>query len=183
MTISVAERGEKHCQYRAGLPIGRPARIAKGRRKGLVMKRRDFLAVIAAGTPVLAGIPVAVAALPEVQVWKSPSCGCCGAWADHMRAAGFTVAVTDTDTMEEVKARLGVTPALASCHTGQVAGYVLEGHVPADAVKRLLKERPQATGLAVPGMPHGSPGMETGMVESYDVVLFAPGRTSVFERR
>lgn len=147
------------------------------------MKRRDFLTVIAAAAPVLAGIPAIAATLPPVHVWKSSSCGCCGAWVDHMRAAGFPVTVTDTDEMDVVKARLGVTPALSSCHTGQVAGYVLEGHVPADAVKRLLKERPQATGLTVPGMPHGSPGMETGVVEPYDVVLFAPGGTSVFERR
>lgn len=106
------------------------------------MKRRDFL-VFLAGLH-LTGLPAATAAQPRMKVWKSPTCGCCGAWVDHMRTAGFAVDVTVTDTMDAVKSRLGVTPSLASCHTGEVEGYVLEGHVPADAIKRLLKERPQA---------------------------------------
>lgn len=145
------------------------------------MKRRDFL-VFLAGLH-LTGLPAATAAQPRMKVWKSPTCGCCGAWVDHMRAAGFAVDVTVTDAMDAVKSSLGVTPSLASCHTGEVEGYVLEGHVPADAIKRLLKERPQAIGLAVPGMPQGAPGMETGTVEPYDILLFAPGRTILFERR
>lgn len=145
------------------------------------MKRRNFLGFLTGLH--LAGLPVAAAAQPRMKVWKSPTCGCCGAWVDHMRAAGFAVEVTETDAMDTVKSRLGITLALASCHTGEVEGYVLEGHVPADAVKRLLKERPPATGLAVPGMPQGAPGMETGTIEPYEILLFAPGRTALFERR
>ena len=101
-----------------------------------------------------------------------------------MRAAGFPVTVHDVDDVEPVKTRLGVPARLQSCHTALVGGYALEGHVPADSVLRLLRERPAAVGLAVPGMPQGSPGMETGVKEPYDVVLFGgAGGDSVFERR
>lgn len=121
--------------------------------------------------------------LPRILVTKDPSCGCCAAWVDHMRAAGFPADVTEAP-VNPLKARLGVPRALASCHTAQVDGYVIEGHVPADAIKRLLAEKPQATGLAVPGMPVGSPGMETpGMPpDTYDVVLFDPSGTQTFAR-
>ena len=125
-----------------------------------------------------------VAAKPEVTVWKSPTCGCCGGWVDHMRAAGFPVTVHDVDDVGPMKLRLGVPARLQSCHTALVDGYALEGHVPADSVQRLLRERPAAVGLAVPGMPQGSPGMETGVKDPYDVVLFsAAGGDSVYERR
>jgi hypothetical protein len=100
-----------------------------------------------------------------------------------MREAGFEVRVTEMEDLEPLKTRLGVTPELASCHTGVIGGYVLEGHVPAADVARLLKEKPEATGLAVPGMPIGSPGMEMdGQTEPYDVVLFARGGNTVFAR-
>ena len=128
------------------------------------------------------------ATLPEneiVRVAKSPTCGCCGAWVDHMRQAGFQVEVQDLeyDTLQRLKTHLGISPRHASCHTAQVAGYVIEGHVPATDVARLLKERPSAIGLAVPGMPIGSPGMEMGdQRERYDVVLLKPqGRNEVFQ--
>jgi len=151
------------------------------------MNRRTFLAATA-GTASLAALglltlPRGAVAAPPVTVWKSPSCGCCGAWVEHMQAAGFPVTVVETEVMNPVKARLGVPMELASCHTAQVDGYTLEGHVPADAVKRLLAERPQGRGLAVPGMPQGSPGMETGVVEPYDIVLFGDGPARLFERR
>ena len=121
--------------------------------------------------------------LPTVTVYKSPSCGCCAAWADHLRENGFPVETVETADVQAVKAEYGVPPALQSCHTAVVDGYVVEGHVPAADVKRLLAERPEAGGLAVPGMPVGSPGMEQGdTVEPYDVLLIDDGQTSVFAR-
>ena len=132
--------------------------------------------------------PEPVASAPpgpgDVVVYKSPTCGCCDGWIDHMRAAGFRVIARDTSDVGAVKRRLGVLPTLGSCHTAIVAGYVVEGHVPADAVERLLEERPKIVGIAVPGMPAGSPGMEDARPHvSYEVIAFdAAGRTSVFAR-
>ncbi len=97
---------------------------------------------------------------PVVLVHKSPTCGCCGKWVEHLRAAGFEVDVRDTADMRAVKERVGIPPAKGSCHTAEVGGYFIEGHVPAEDVRRLLAERPKARGLTVPGMPIGSPGME-----------------------
>lgn len=126
----------------------------------------------------------ALGAAPSMEVWTSPGCGCCGAWVEHLRAAGVEAAVTEIADLAPLKARLGVPPALRSCHTGVVEGYAVEGHVPAADVLRLLRERPRATGLAVPGMPVGSPGMEAGEArEPFDVLLFAPGGVEVFARR
>ncbi|MGY0611774.1 DUF411 domain-containing protein [Luteimonas sp. A501] len=106
-------------------------------------------------------------------VHKNPTCGCCVAWIEHMRGAGFAVEVHDHDDMGPVKDRVGVPYAKGSCHTAEIEGYFVEGHVPADDVKRLLAERPDARGLAVPGMPAGSPGMELpdGTVHPYAVEL------------
>lgn len=98
--------------------------------------------------------------LPPVLVHKSPTCGCCLSWVEHMRKAGFTVEVRNSDDLDPVKERLGVPDPQRSCHTAEVGGYFVEGHVPADDVKRLLAEKPAARGIAVPGMPIGSPGME-----------------------
>lgn len=122
--------------------------------------------------------------LPLVTVTKDPSCGCCGDWVAHVRAAGFPVRVEESDDVFSLKHRLGVTDDLASCHTAEVDGYVVEGHVPASAVKRLLAERPAAIGLAVPGMPAGSPGMDYPGVppEPYDVILFGPAGQRSFGR-
>lgn len=112
--------------------------------------------------------------LPVMTVYKSPSCGCCAKWVDHMREAGFEVVAQDQQNMGVIKERLGIQPPLGSCHTAEIDGYVIEGHVPASEVRRLLKERPEAAGLAVPGMPVGSPGMEQGDREDrYEVLLFA----------
>ena len=125
------------------------------------------------------------ASLPPVTVYKSRSCGCCGKWVDHMRKSGFTVEVQDVDNVHPIKMRVGVPIAKGSCHTAEVAGYFLEGHVPASDVKRLLSEKPAAKGLAVPGMPLGSPGMEAadGRTQPYDVELVAnDGSTSRFSR-
>jgi hypothetical protein len=120
--------------------------------------------------------------LPVVRVYKSATCGCCGDWVDHLKASGFRVEATDVDHMGEVKQSLGVTRELASCHTAQVEGYVVEGHVPAREIKRLLRERPPVVGLAVPAMPIGSPGMEGADPERYSVLAFdGAGKTEVFE--
>lgn len=124
-------------------------------------------------------------ALPHVLVHKSPTCGCCNAWIEHMRKAGFTVEARNRSDMGALKERIGVPPAKASCHTAEVAGYFVEGHVPAADVKRLLAERPDARGLTAAGMPAGSPGMEMpdGRVPPYAVELVAnDGGTSVFSR-
>jgi hypothetical protein len=134
---------------------------------------------------VLAGVTRARAAdLPRMVVTKDPSCGCCRAWAEHVRGAGFPVEIVESAEVGRLKARLGVPQDLAGCHTAEVGGYVVEGHVPAAAIRRLLAERPAATGLAVPGMPVGSPGMEMpGMAaDVYDVVLFGPKGEAVFAR-
>ncbi|WP_457797711.1 DUF411 domain-containing protein [Methylocystis sp. S23] len=105
-------------------------------------------------------------------VHKSPTCGCCGGWAARMRAEGYAVEEIKEADMEAVKARLGVPERMASCHTAEIDGYVIEGHVPPQAVAQLLKERPKAAGVAAPGMPMGSPGMEMGEPEIYALYLF-----------
>jgi len=122
---------------------------------------------------------------PEtVTVYKSPSCGCCTKWIDHLRAAGFTVVVHDTDNLDEVMTDFAVPRQLASCHTAKVGKYVVEGHVPADLIAKVLREHPAIAGLAVPGMVTGSPGMEGGVAQHYDVVAWAAaGQTSVYARR
>lgn len=112
------------------------------------------------------------AASNEVHVYKSPTCGCCGKWVQHLRANGFTVRTTDVPNVDPIKRSNGVPGKLASCHTALVAGYVVEGHVPAEDLKRLLAERPKVAGLAVPGMPIGSPGMEGPNPERYRVMSF-----------
>ncbi len=123
--------------------------------------------------------------LPMMIVNKSPSCGCCGSWVEHMERAGFKVQTNDTDDMGPIKERVGVPYGKGSCHTAEVGGYFIEGHVPAEDIKRLLAERPDAKGLVVPGMPAGSPGMELpdGRVQPYVVELVAnDGTTSEFAR-
>lgn len=143
------------------------------------------LAACGQSTTVVATQTATDAALPLVLVHKSPACGCCEAWIDHMKEAGFPVEVRDVDNLDAIKGRVGVPYAKGSCHTAEVAGYFVEGHVPAADVKRLLAERPVAKGLTVPGMPAGSPGMEVpdGTVQPYDVELVAEdGTTSVFSR-
>ena len=158
------------------------------------MDRRSFLSrTLIAGVAVT--LPTALRAqgaargatsLPSVTVYKSATCGCCRAWVDHLRGAGFPVRTVDTEDLDRVKGELGVPLALQSCHTAVVGAYLVEGHVPAADVKTLLTRKPAVRGLAVPGMPVGSPGMEQGDPRDYnryDVVAFTvQGRTSVFAR-
>ena len=124
----------------------------------------------------------AFAETPAILVHKDPDCSCCSGWVRHLQAAGFVVTVDRTKDLRSARERLGVPADLAACHTAEVGGYVLEGHVPAVAVRRLLEKRPAATGLAVPGMPIGSPGMEGGEAQPYDVVLFGGSGRQTFMR-
>lgn len=150
-----------------------------------VISRRAFLAA-AGAIPVVLSSPLAALAgnLPLVTVTRDPTCGCCIAWAKHVEAAGFPVRIVETHELGRLKHRLGVPRPLHSCHTAEVDGYVIEGHVPAAALQRLLADRPSATGLAVPGMPVGSPGMEIAGAtpDVYDVFLFGPDTREVFAR-
>ncbi|MEL6951297.1 MAG: DUF411 domain-containing protein [Pseudomonadota bacterium] len=144
------------------------------------MLRQKILAICA----VLALVPAAqaehaderhdtLAESETITVYKSPTCGCCKNWIKHLEAAGFEVEAIDSDDMNAVKQEFGVPRNMTSCHTARVAGYTIEGHVPADDILRLLGKRPEADGLAVPGMPVGSPGMEVGdRVDPYKVMLF-----------
>lgn len=144
--------------------------------------RRSFSALLGfASTIVLTG-PTRAQVRPAVILHKEPACGCCTGWAHHLDRAGFTVTAIDAADMVAVKARLGVPHDLQSCHTAEIGRYVIEGHIPANAIERLLVEAPDARGLAVPGMPVGSPGMEGGAAEVYDVVLFGPKGHRVFGR-
>lgn len=128
----------------------------------------------------------AQSAKPQMTVYKSATCGCCSNWVEHMRANGFEVKAVDVDDIDKVKRERGVPADTASCHTGIVNGYVVEGHVPADAVLRMLKEKPAIAGIAVPGMPMGAPGMEVpgGKKEAFNIVSFdKAGKTAVYQKR
>ena len=147
------------------------------------LTRRAALGLLAA----LPATAAAAQARPDrtLVAHKTPTCGCCGGWVAHMRQAGFTVTVVEHDDLAPVRRRLGVPDALASCHTGEIAGYAIEGHVPAADVVRLLAQRPNAAGLSVPGMPLGSPGMEVPgrPAQPYETLLIGrDGRARVFAR-
>jgi len=150
------------------------------------LSRRAILAgALAAATALGAAyafFPVSAGA-QEMKVYKSPWCGCCGSWVGHMRGAGFDVTVVEVEDLAPIKSEYGVPEELQSCHTALVDGYVIEGHVPAADVRRLLSERPDGVGLSVPGMPVGSPGMEQGgRRDPYSVILFSDRARSVFSR-
>lgn len=153
---------------------------------GCVQTPSTPFASAAQATPAQAeATPVAehdqAAALPLVLVHKSPTCGCCTKWVEHLRNAGFTVQVDETDDLAPIKSRLGVPEQMASCHTAEVAGYFVEGHVPVEDIQRLLAEKPATKGLAVPGMPMGSPGMEGPHTQPYQVMqVDAQGGTTVY---
>jgi hypothetical protein len=134
------------------------------------LTRRSALGLVA--VPLIVPRSSAFAQTSTILVHKDSNCGCCTGWVRHLKDAGFAVTVEETTDLQPVKKRLGVPADLAACHTAEIDGYVLEGHVPAEAVRRLLEKRPTAIGLAVPGMPAGSPGVEGGVPQRYDVVLF-----------
>ena len=130
-----------------------------------------------------AAVNLPASAADAVDVYKSPYCGCCEKWVEHLQQAGFAVRTHDVNDVPAARQRLGMPERLGSCHTAKVAGYVVEGHVPADDIQRLLKEKPKAIGLAVPSMPPGSPGMESPKPVPYNTLLVqAGGATTVFAK-
>lgn len=146
------------------------------------MQRRQWMLKVAALA--VAGIAgrAGAAVLPEMLVHKSPTCGCCTDWVKHLRASGITVKTVEASDLGAIRKRFGVPDRLAACHTAVIGGYVVEGHVPASAVKRLLAEKPGVVGISVPGMPNGSPGMEGPKSEPFSVLAFDErGATKVFE--
>ena len=138
------------------------------------MQRRFLLKTLASFTAAALAPAVIAKTRPQVEVWKDPNCGCCKEWVDHLQANGFQVKVYDSGNAQARK-RLGIPEQLGSCHTASISGYAIEGHVPAADIHRLIKEKPRAVGLAVPGMPVGSPGMDApiygGRKDPYDVLL------------
>jgi hypothetical protein len=148
--------------------------------------RRDWLRSSALGAAgVLLSRRVAVAApLPAIVVYRDAGCECCLRWVKHLSASGFVTTVRDSNDMPSIKRTMGVPDALQSCHTAIVGGYIVEGHVPADAIKKLLAEKAMVMGLAVPGMPVGSPGMEGSTKQPYNVIAFErTGKTRVYMKR
>lgn len=145
-----------------------------------ISRIRAFLLMLPVG---LAGLASSAepTALPVITMFRSSTCGCCGKWAEHLRETGFAVEEVETHDLVSVKRRYGVPFQLSTCHTAVVGEYVIEGHVPAPDIQRLLRERPPAVGLVVPGMPMGSPGMEGAVSQAYDVLLLdEAGRTKVY---
>jgi hypothetical protein len=151
------------------------------------ISRRTLLARgagLALGFTGLAGLLEAAVRKTPMLVYKDPGCGCCEKWVELMKAAGFVVSVRNSSDLQPIKQRYHVGAALASCHTALVEGYVIEGHVPADLIFKLLREKPKLTGLAVPGMVTGSPGMEGPNPQAYQILSFDPtGKTAVYARR
>lgn len=148
------------------------------------MHRRHILQFMAGSVAAATGA-LSAQAKPQVEVWKDPNCGCCGDWVKHLQGHGFEMRVNDTGNTAARK-RLGLPDKLGSCHTALVGGYAIEGHVPAREIQRLLKDKPQAVGLAVPGMPVGSPGMDGeaygGRLDPYEVLLvLKDGSTRVYQ--
>lgn len=144
-------------------------------------------AVLTLGAAAHRPAPAAVEAAPTViTVYKSPTCGCCQAWVDYLKQNGFEVKAIELDDLSEIKAASGVPRAIQTCHTALVGGYVIEGHVPADAIARMLKEQPKIAGIGVAGMPVGSPGMEVPgtPAQHYDVMSWdKTGKTSVYAKK
>lgn len=154
-----------------------------------MISRRDWLrASVASAAGLLVArdrLFAAAPALPVVTVYKDPGCECCGKWVKHLSANGFVTMVQNTSNMDEVKHTMHVPTALQSCHTAVVGPYVVEGHVPADLIKKMLAQKPAIVGLAAPGMPSGAPGMETGAKpDKYDIIAWErSGKTHVYASR
>ena len=150
----------------------------------LTLKRMDRRVFLAFSAAVAAAPPRFARAddLPVIQVFKSPTCGCCSMWVDHLADSGFRVDAKDVADLDAIKKMAGVPSHLQACHTAVVDGYIIEGHIPADAIKKLLAERPDIKGIAVPGMPAGSPGMPSPTPEPYDVIAFSEAGEQRFMR-
>lgn len=150
-----------------------------------MLSRRDWIRSSLAGVATLLITKRAGAAPPPViTVYKDPGCECCVKWVKHLSANGFVATVRDVNNMDEIKKTMNVPAKLQSCHTAVVGRYVIEGHVPASTIKKFLAEKPASIGLAAPGMPMGSPGMEGGPVDHYDIIAFdRDGKTRVYEKR
>ncbi len=167
----------------ASSPEAEPPRRLWLRQAGLAVAglvATPLLARLAAAAP-----QPAAAQIPRAMtVFKSPTCGCCKLWVDHVEKAGFKCTIRDFNDLNEVKKSFGIPSRLESCHTAQVGSYLVEGHVPADLIEKMLREKPDARGIAVPGMPIGSPGMEGGTPQRYQVLLFdKAGATRVYANR
>jgi hypothetical protein len=148
-----------------------------------MLSRRHFLAA-SAGIILTRRHLFAESAGPVVTVYKDPGCECCARWVKHLTTNGFSVKVLNTSNVDEIKRTVGVPTALYSCHTGVVGRYVVEGHVPADLIRKIIAEKSPALGLAVPGMVTGSPGMEGDHADHYDVIAFdRDGKSRVYARR
>jgi hypothetical protein len=151
--------------------------------------RRSFIQIAAASATALLALPsLAEATAPDtpITVYKTPTCGCCKAWVDHLNKSGFKATTHDLNDLSETKDTLGVPDALRSCHTAVIGRFVIEGHVPADLIRKLVAEKPSnVLGLAVPGMPAGSPGMEVpGRKDAYDVIAFTrSGKRTIYAKR
>ena len=156
-------------------------KAAAGAAVAAVVLPRWARALVPGMLPHSARAPIAA---PEITVYKTPTCGCCRLWVEHAEKNGFKVKVIDMDDLTSIKRTAGVPAKLESCHTALVGKYVVEGHVPADLIQKMLKEKPAILGLAVAGMVAGSPGMEQGAKQAYDVTAFTrDGKTSVYARR
>lgn len=150
-----------------------------------MLSRRDWIRSSLAGlATMLVSRRVAAAPPPVVTVYKDASCECCAKWVKHLNANGFVVTTRDVLDMDEIKRTMNVPAKLQSCHTAVVGKYVVEGHVPASTIKKFIAENPTAIGLAAPGMPMGSPGMEGGRVDHFDIISFdRDGKSRVYEKR
>ena len=145
------------------------------------MRKTVLAGVVAIAAAIGVGVFAGQASSQQVTVYKSPTCGCCSEWVTHLRSAGFDVDTENVQNLVTVKLEHGISAGLGSCHTALIEGYVIEGHVPAEDIQRLLEERPDIAGLSVPGMPVGSPGMEGPNPVPYDVLAFdSRGNVEVF---
>jgi len=154
--------------------------------RGAVSRRLALQIPLASMTAAWLGLPLSAWAAGNeslITVWKTPNCGCCKEWVTHLKQNGFEVVTNDVKDTAPIRQKLGLPAKFGSCHTAQLGAYVLEGHVPAQEIKRLMREKPMAVGLAVPGMPVGSPGMEVGNThDAYDVLLvLADGTSRVYQ--
>lgn len=147
-----------------------------------VLSKKFRTALMALASSAFILLSSAAAANPEIEIFKSPSCGCCTKWADYLKDNGFDVKLKETENLNPIKMNARIPAGKGSCHTAFIDGYVIEGHVPAEDIKRLIEEKPDAQGLTVPGMPIGSPGMEMGArKDAYQVLIFQKdGSTEVF---